>query len=149
MTYWWAGSITSEAILLHWMCGEIVQARNLLGVRHVLSEAVSFDAYCGHLVGHPSLNCVSLLARGLVNLRTLNLLVDDRVLVNVLVPHLLVHLVTGNLCDNFSRSHWRVDHFCPRWLEENFLGRQMLTRLLDPLGGAVLDWSPHVLGRRG
>ena len=48
-----------------------------------------------------------------------------------------------------SSSHWRVDHFCPRWLEENFLGRQMLTRLLDPLGGAVLDGGAHVLGRRG
>ena len=131
------------------MCGEIVQARNLLGVRHVLSEAVSFNAYCRHLVGHPSLNCVSLLTRGLVNLRTLNLLVDDRVLVNVLVPHLLVHLVTGNLCDNFSSSHWRVDHFCPSLLEENFLGRQLLTRLLDPLGGAVLDGGAHILGRRG
>ena len=149
MTYGWAGSITSEAILLRCMCGEIVQARNLLGVRHILSEAVSFHAHCGHLVGHPSLNCVSLLTRGLVDLRTLNLLVDDRVLVNVLVSHLLVHLVTGNLCDNFSSSHWRVDHFCPRWLEENFLGRQMLTRLLDPLGGAVLDRGTHVLGRRG
>ena len=131
------------------MCGEIVQARNLLGVRHILSEAVSFDAYRGHLVGHPSLNCVSLLTRGLVDLRTLNLLVDDRVLVNVLVPHLLEDLVTGNLCDNFSGSHWRVDHFCPRWLEENFLGRQMLTRLLHPLGGAVLDRGAHILGRRG
>ena len=149
MTYWWAGSITSEAILFDWMCGEIVQARNLLGVRHVLSEAVSFHAYRGHLVGHPSLNCVSLLTRGLVDLRTLNLLVDDRVLVNVLVPHLLEDLVTGNLCDNFSCSHWRVDHFCPRWLEENFLGRQLLTRLLDPLGGAVLDRGAHILGRRG
>ena len=149
MTYWWAGSIASEAILLDWMCGEIVQARNLLGVRHILSEAVSFDAYCGHLVGHPSLNCVSLLTRGLVDLWTLNLLVDDRVLVNVLVPHLLVHLVTGNLCDNFSGSHWRVDHFCPSLLEENFLGRQLLTRLLDPLGGAVLDRGAHILGRRG
>ena len=96
MACWWAGRIIGEAILLDWKCGEVVEAGHLLGVRHILSEAISLHSHCGHLVGHSSLNCVSLVARRLVNLRTLDLVVDHRVLVHLLASQLRINLLTHN-----------------------------------------------------
>ena len=57
--------------------------------------------------------------------------------------------MTCNFWDDFSSGHLRVDHLWSCCLQKDFWGRQVLIGLIHPLGRTVLDWRPHILGRRG